>query len=218
MPIADRLILLATGLVALYAGVRLLNQYLKDKTPSHLYSAAAFFVLLAAGLLLIVFQWQILANTPVVLVSVLIPLGLALGLVSEFYPRAEKGFLGFAAVGLAVIAVTRLAGFPGLATPVLALVHGVCGVLIVLVPLLAIKTKRAPAAFAWVSVGGALIDLGGIAMTFLRMGSQLLFFSEAVVFAIFAPLLFLMTLSFAWGLVHTLADRQRPAAPLIPPA
>jgi hypothetical protein len=50
-------------------------------------------------------------------------------------------------------------------------------------------------------VGGVLISVGGIALAFLKTGSQLLFFSAEAVFAILAPLLLLMTLAFTWGFV-----------------
>ncbi len=46
-----------------------------------------------------------------------------------------------------------------------------------------------------------LIGLGCIALGFLSMGSQLLFFSQDFVLTILAPLLFLMTLAFTWGFV-----------------
>jgi hypothetical protein len=47
-----------------------------------------------------------------------------------------------------------------------------------------------------------MIGLGGIALAFLKTGGQLLFFSAEFVFTILAPLLLLMSLSFAWGFVR----------------
>jgi len=40
-----------------------------------------------------------------------------------------------------------------------------------------------------------------MALAFLKTGRQLLFFSEALVFTILAPLLLLMALAFTWGLM-----------------
>jgi hypothetical protein len=54
-----------------------------------------------------------------------------------------------------------------------------------------------------VTVGGALIGLGGIALAFLKAGGQLLFFSADFVFTILAPLL-LMTLAITWGFVKNI--------------
>jgi hypothetical protein len=56
-----------------------------------------------------------------------------------------------------------------------------------------------------VGIGGALIGLGGIALAFLSLGSQFLFFSQQFVLMILAPLLFLMSLAFAWGFMKDLA-------------
>ena len=50
-----------------------------------------------------------------------------------------------------------------------------------------------------VGIGGALIGLGGIALAFITMGSQLLFFSPQFVAMILTPLLFLMAGAFALG-------------------
>lgn len=51
--------------------------------------------------------------------------------------------------------------------------------------------------FAWVGAGGALIGIGGIALAFLKAGVPIL--PASFIFAILAPLLLLMTASFAWG-------------------
>ena len=46
-----------------------------------------------------------------------------------------------------------------------------------------------------------MIGLGGIALAFIAIGAQLLFFSPAFVMPILTPLLLLMTLAFTWGFV-----------------
>ena len=57
------------------------------------------------------------------------------------------------------------------------LFHGVAGLVIFLGPFFA---KGAPKGFFWVGIGGLLIGLGGIALAFISVGAQLLFFSPAV--------------------------------------
>ena len=52
---------------------------------------------------------------------------------------------------------------------------------------------------ATVGIGGLLIGLGGIALAFITMGAQLLFFSPAFVMMILTPLLLLMTIAFTIG-------------------
>ena len=77
-----------------------------------------------------------------------------------------------------------------------ALFHGVAGLVIFAGPFIA---KGAPKGFYWVGIGGVLIGLGGIALAFITMGAQLLFFSPAFVMMILTPLLLLMTIAFTIG-------------------
>lgn len=200
----DRIILLVVGLVVIYLLWRLITHYQKTKARQDIYYIISFAVLLVAGLLLIFFGFEALDSPYVVIVAVLIPTGLSLGLVAQFYPRYEIAYLVFVVIGLIGIAITRLTGSeePGtLATIVLIIVHLLAGLLIFFIPIIAVVKKRMPWGFIFVTVGGALIGLGGIALAFLKTGRQLLFFSAEFVFTILAPLLLLMTLSFTWGLV-----------------
>jgi hypothetical protein len=200
MTLLDRLFLLATGLVAIYLIYRFYSRYKTKKGSYDIYYMISFAVLLISGLLLIAFTYDALTCPFVVIVAVLIPAGLALGLVAEFYPKYEKGYLIFVILGLLVVAVTRLTDLgANLATISLIVVHSIAGLTILIVPILAARDGRAPKGFVFVTVGGALIGLGGIALAFLKTGSQFLFFTADFVFTILAPLLFLMSLAFAWG-------------------
>ncbi len=211
MNLFDRVTLLATGLVAIYLLFRFYEDYRRSagKATQNIYHMVAFAVLLVAGLLLIAFGYDALESPLVVVVAALIPLGISVGLVAEFVPRFEKHYLAFALVGVVAIAVTRLGGSPaGLATGVLVVFHSLAGLVILGVPLLVSSQGKAPGAFAWVSVGGLLIDAGGVALAFLKAGRQFLFFSADVVFAILAPLLLLMSLAFAWGFMKHMVARR----------
>jgi hypothetical protein len=208
MGIFDRLVLLLTGLVAIYLLWRFFSRYRQVKKTHDIYYIIAFAVLLVAGLLLIAFTYAALDNPLVVIVSVLIPAGISLGLVAEFLSRYEKGYLAFTIIGLLAIAITRFTGPAGLATAVLAIVHSIAGLLIFGLPLWAVNPGNAPAGFVWGTGGGTLIGLGGIALAFLKTGKQLLFFSGPFVMTILAPLLLLMALAFTWGFVkNILASR-----------
>ncbi len=202
MSLLDQIILLATGLVAIYLLWRFFTHYQSSKTMSDIWYLVSFAVLLVAGLLLIFLSYSVLANPLVVIVAVLIPAALSLGLVTALLPKYAKAYLVFAIIGLLAVAVTRLMVTPStLATIVLVIVHTVAGLLIFGLPIWAVMNKKAPAGFLGVTIGGVLIGVGGIALTFLKLGTQLLFFSQALVLTILAPLLLLMTLAFAWGFV-----------------
>jgi len=202
MGILDRIVLLATGLVAIYLIVRFIKHYRQaERHLPDVYYLIGTVVLLVAGLLLIFFGYNVLASPLVVIAATLIPAGLAMGLVAELHPRYEKGFMVFLAVGIIVLATTRFTGPPALATIVLIIVHSVAGLTIFILPIMAVSRGRVHGGFIGVTVGGALIGLGGIALAVLKSGSQLLFFSADFVFTILAPLLLLMTLAFTWGFV-----------------
>ena len=205
----DYVALLATGLVAIYILVRFYNHYREKRSLADVWYMVSFGVLLVAGLLLIAFTYDALENDLVVLVSYLIPAGLSLGLVTQFYSRFGMPYLIFVILGLALIGITRMAELDDLARIVLPIFHTVAGLIIFILPMLVVREGRAPSGFLFVSVGGALIGLGGIALAFLKAGNQFLFFSEEVVFAILAPLLLLMALAFTWGFMKEMKAEDK---------
>ena len=198
----DRIMLSITGLVTLYLTWRFYTRYSKEKKLYDIYYMMGFLVLLVSGLLLIWQGWDILKSPYVLTVATLIPLGISMGLMNQYFPQWKRAYSWFALVGLLAIAYTSITGhdLKRLAVPIF---HGVAGLIIFLGPFL-VKDK-APKGFWWVGIGGALIGIGGIALAFLTSGTQLLFFSEEVVLMILAPLLLLMTLAFAGGFVKQLA-------------
>ena len=204
MTLFDRLVLLATGLVAIYLLFRFYEDQRRAKATHNIYYMVSFAVLLVAGLLLIAFGYDALASPLVVIAGALIPLGISMGLVSEFYPQYEKGYGLFALIGFLAIAVTRFVGSEGLATVVLIIFHSIAGLIILVTPYIVSQQGKVLKAFIWVSVGGLLIDAGGVALAFYKNGKQFLFFSEEVIFAVLAPLLLLMALAFTWGFVKKL--------------
>jgi hypothetical protein len=195
MSLIDRIILLVTGLTAIYVLLHFYKRYQKAKALYDIYYMLGFGVLLVSGLLLIFRGWDILASPYVLTVATLIPLGISLGLMNQYLPGYKKYYAWFALAGLVAIAVTSITGMDlkRIAVPVF---HGVAGLIIFLLPFF---IKNAKPGFWLVGIGGALIGLGGIALAFLTSGSQLLFFSQDFVLLILAPLLLSMTLAFTFG-------------------
>jgi len=195
----DNLFLLLTGLIAAYLLWRFYTRWSKEKKLYNLYYAMGFLVLLVSGLLLIFLGLGILSSPYVLTVASLIPLGISMGIVEEYFPRFKKAFKWFALVGFLAIAISAIFGI-GIAKKIsVPVFHGVAGLVIFLGPFLA---KKAPKGFWWVGIGGVLIGLGGIALAFISMGAQLLFFSPSFVMLILPPLLLLMTLAFTYGFVR----------------
>lgn len=200
MTTLDRIILLATGLVAVYLIWRFYTRYSKQKGLHDVYYMLGFAVLFVSGVLLIFAGWDLLKSPYVLTVATLIPLGISLGIMNQYYKEYKKIYAWFALVGLLAIAITSIGGM-ALKSIAVPLFHGVAGLIIFLGPIFASTKGKAAKKFWWVGVGGVLIGAGGIALAFLVAGKQFLFFSGPFVFAILAPLLLLMTLAFTWGFV-----------------
>jgi hypothetical protein len=194
----DKLFLLLTGLIAAYLCWYFWQRYnhAPRKALHNLYYLMGFAVLLISGLLLIFLGLGILSSPYVLTVASLIPLGISMGLAEEYFPAWKKAFKWFAVIGFLAIAVTSISGMEVPKKVAVPLFHGVAGLVIFLGPFIA---KGAPKGFYWVGIGGLLIGLGGIALAFISIGRQLLFFSPAFVALILTPLLFLMTGAFALG-------------------
>jgi len=200
MTIFDRIILLLTGLTALYLIYCFYVRYSKEKTLYDVYYMLGFGVLLVSGLLLIFLGWDILASPYVLTVATLIPLGISMGLMNQFRPKYKKAYSWFALVGFLTIAVTSIGGMElkSVAVPVF---HGVAGLIIFGLPLYkCIVEKNAPKGFGMVGIGGALIGIGGMALAFMIAGKPLFgIFTQDFILMILAPLLFLMALAFTFG-------------------
>lgn len=195
MSVLDRILLLVTGLLATYQIAFGIDGSLSLPVIAYI---IAFGVLLVAGLLLIILGFDGLDSPVVVIVSTLIPLSLSTGLAWEYLPSFRTIYLVFALSGLVAIIVTRSFPMPGrLSTIVLALIHGVAGMTIFLIPILFAFTGKAEPGFAFVGLGGALIGVGGLLLAFLKSGKPIL--SQKFILTVLPGLLLLMTLCFVIG-------------------
>lgn len=192
----DNLFLLLTGLLAAYLCWYFWKRYNLHKALHNVYYLMGFAVLLVSGLLLIFLGLDILASPWVLTVASLIPLGISIGLVEEYFPSYKRAFKWFATIGIILIAVSSIGGMDTLKKIVVPVFHGIAGLVIFIGPFIA---KKAPQGFFWVGIGGLLIGLGGIALAFISAGAQLLFFSPEFVMTILTPLLFLMAGAFTIG-------------------
>ena len=194
MTVLDRILLLVTGLLAAYqvvVGVDNLD------TLAMVSYTISFGVLLVACLLLIILGWEILDSSLVVIVSTIIPLSLSLGLVSEYVPDFTTAYLVFVVVGFLAVVLTRYSTPGKVAVIVLAVVHGIAGMIIFLLPIvLSIRGETNPG-FALVGVGGALIGIGGLLLSFLKTGKPIL--SKETLLSVLPWLLLLMTTCFVVG-------------------
>jgi len=193
--ITDRILLLLTCLLAAYQIAMGIDGY--STLPVIAYSTA-FGVLLVAGLLLLILGFEVLDSPIVVIVSTIIPLGLAIGLIWQYLPNYRVMYLFFAIIGFFAIVITRALPirnkFPLF---ILVIVHGVAGLTIFSLPIILVFSGLARSGFLLISVGGALISLGGLLLALLKAGKPLL--SREIIFRVLPSLLLLMTAAFVAG-------------------
>ncbi|MGB2964655.1 MAG: hypothetical protein WBB69_11790 [Anaerolineales bacterium] len=193
--ILDRILLLAAGLLAAYQIAAGMN----NMEPQTIwFYTIGFGTLLIAGLMLIILGFEGLESQTVVIVSTLIPLCLSLGLISEHLSMFVLPYLIFCLVGFTAIVITRYSTSGKIATIILAVVHGIAGLIIFLLPIILSVQGAFPVGYSLVGVGGALIGLGGLLLAFLKTGKPIL--SEETIFRILPMLLLLMTAAFVCGL------------------
>ena len=191
----DRVLLLLTGLLAAYQVAVGMDGL--SALPIIAYTIA-FGVLLVAGLLLIILGFEVLDSPIVVIVSTIIPLSLATGLVWQHLASIRTSYLVFALVGFLAVTLTRSIPTPGkIPTFVLAIIHGIAGMTIFLLPIILSVQGKTPPLFSLVGVGGALIGVGGLLLSFLKAGKPIL--SRETILKVLPGLLFLMTICFVIG-------------------
>ncbi len=195
MTVLDRLLFLATGVLSAWqiaVGIDHLSTL-----PIVAYTVG-FGVLLVAGLLLIILGFDVLDSPVVAILSTIIPLSLSVGLVWEHLAAGRTLYLVFAILGFLAIVITRSIPMNiKLPVLVLAVVHGIAGMIIFLLPLFLAFTGRAAPGFALVGLGGALIGLGGLLLFFLKAGKPIL--SRKTILKILPGLLLLTTAAFVLG-------------------
>jgi hypothetical protein len=191
----DRILLLITCLLAAYEVAVGINGM--ENIPTIAYTIA-FGVLLVASLLIIILGYDVLDSPVVVVFSTMIPLSLSLGLVWEYVDEWRIPYLAFAILGFLAIIVTRAMPFPGkLPTIILALIHGVAGMIVFLLPCILAARGITNPGFALVGLGGALIGLGGLLLSFLKTGKPIV--SREIILRILPEILLLMTIAFVTG-------------------
>jgi hypothetical protein len=195
MSVLDRILLLITGLLAAYEIVVGIDKL--STTPIVAYTIA-FGVLLVAGLLLLILGFEALDAPIVVIVSTIIPLSLSLGLVWEHLASFRIFYLIFTIIGFLAVVLTRSIPMENkLPTIVIALVHGIAGMTIFLLPIIISIQGQTKPAFALIGIGGALIGIGGLLLSFLKAGKPIL--SRETIFKVLPGLLLLMAACFVAG-------------------
>lgn len=191
----DRLLLLIMGVLAGYQVAVGINGL--GTVPITAYTIG-FGALLVAGLLMIILGFEVLDSPIVVIVSTVIPLSIALGLVWEHLASYRTPYLLFTIIGFLAVILTRLIPIKNkVPTIIIAVVHGIAGMTIFLLPSILAANGTMNPLFALVGLGGAMIGLGGLLLSFLKAGKPIV--PRQTILKILPGLLMLMTACFVAG-------------------
>ena len=191
----DRILLLFTVLLASYQVSAGIDGF--DTLPIIAYTIA-FGVILVAALLIFILGMEVLDSPIVVIVSTIIPLSLAVGLVWQHLASWRTSYLVFAIIGFLAVTLTRSIPTPGkIPTIVLAITHGIAGMTIFLLPIIIAVQGQIKPLYSLVGIGGALIGVGGLLLSFLKTGKPIL--PRETIMKLFPILLLLTTALFVAG-------------------
>lgn len=191
----DRTLLLLTGLLAGYQIAIGIDQM--DSVSIVAYTIA-FGVILVAGLLLIILGFEVLDSPVVVIISTIIPLTLSLGLVWQHLASLRTVYLIFTIISFLAVILTRSIVMQNkLPVITIAITHGIAGMTIFLLPIVLSFQGQMKPLFSLVGVGGALIGLGGLLLSFLKTGKPIV--SRDTIMRLFPILLLLTTALFVAG-------------------
>ncbi|NIM93254.1 MAG: hypothetical protein GTO18_06040 [Anaerolineales bacterium] len=195
MSVLDRILLLATCLLAAYQIAVGIDEM---DTLAVISYTVAFGVLLVACLLLIIYGFEVLESPIVVIVATFIPLSISLGLISQHTPGYETTYLTLSTLGLFGILISRYLAPGNAATIILAFVHGVAGIIIVLLPISLVFRGTFNSGFILVSLGGIIAGVGGLLLYSLRIGRPII--AAERIYSLVPSMLLLMTVSFVAGM------------------
>jgi len=191
----NRILLLLTVLLASYQVSVGIEGF--DALPIIAYTIA-FGVILVATLLIFILGMEVLDSPIVVIVSTIIPLSLAVGLVWQHLASMRTSYLIFAIIGFLAVTLTRSIQMQNkLPVIVLAITHGIAGLTIFLLPITLAAQAQVKPLFILVGIGGGLIGIGGLLLSFLKIGKPLL--AKDTILKLFPALLLLTTALFVAG-------------------
>ncbi|MHA1718221.1 MAG: hypothetical protein ACTSWX_11105 [Promethearchaeota archaeon] len=208
VPMYAVILLLITGVAALLFSVFMLLDFLKNKKMNHILWAIAFFVLFAAGVILVIGRnYELLLSWPVSVLGVFIPGGIAAGLFYSSVFDEEKSkkygmaYLIFVGVGAVLILLTKtITAWAGLAKWAVMLVHIPSGLIMMILPFLVYKKNTTEWTPLLASIGGAVMSLAGILLAMVISGVDAL---AGFVFGALPVLLLIVAVCLAFGFVLT---------------
>lgn len=192
-----------TAFASLVLAAALLWRYRRRKHIHGLLWAIAALVFFVAAALLALGGLGVLDEPYVPVAAAFIPAFFADGVLFAAFKKRTYGtyYLAYVVAMIVVLALSKALNLAAIASFVLIAIHAPSGLIIFLLPLIMVFTKRASMSGSLVGIGGLLIGIGGMALATLETRIPLL--SAAFLLEIIAPLLFLVALLFTVGILAT---------------
>jgi len=193
--IFDRILFLITAHVA---GFNIVTGMEHHSVVSIGFYTVSFGVLILASIMLLLFGFELLTNRFVPVVTTLIPMTLSMGLVQEHLPQMTLSYSALISVIYVISVWVRFNATEKTAAMVLALVHGISGLLVFVLPIVLYANYGLPAKLLLISIGGLIIGIEGIFLTLQKIGY--LRIELNTIFAWFPSMLLAATSAFVSGL------------------
>lgn len=193
--VLDRILFLITAHVA---GFKIVTGMEHHSVMSTGFYTVSFGVLVLASIMLLLFGFDLLTNRFVPVVTTLIPTTLSIGLVHDYLPQMTLSYSVLIGIIYIVSVWVRFTAPEKTAALVLALVHGISGLLVFVLPIVLYANYGLPTKLLLVSIGGLIIGIEGIFLTLQKMGY--LKIELKTIFAWFPLMLLAATSAFVSGL------------------
>ena len=193
--IINRIVFLITGIIA---GSKIISGMDTYSDLTTFYFTVAFGVLLLACLLLLLMGFEIMENNFVAIVAALIPISLSLGMINNRLSEYHLIYAIIIGIAFLIAIYLRFYGAEKIASLSFGFIHGVSGIVIVLIPIVFLLNGSVEAQYGFVSLGGIFIGIGGMLMAFIKAGKPIL--SKEKVLSLFPVILFFATTAFVVGL------------------
>ncbi len=193
--VLDRILFLLTSIVAGAEIVSGIDQHSIGAITSY---TIAFGVLVLAGVMLLLFGFELLENPFVPIVSTLIPLMLSLGLVQDHIPGMVTAYFTLLALLYLISIWGKFRAGAKHAAMILATVHGISGLLLVVLPMVLSYGYGLSYQILFISLGGLALSLEGVLLAVQKTGFIAIDLNR--VLALFPGLLLISTVAFVAGL------------------
>lgn len=157
-----------------------------------------FGTLVISSIIILLLGFETFDKPLLIIVSALIPLSIANGLVSQKTTEITSWYLLFSITGFLIIIITRFIKNTFLANLALSFIHAISGFIILVLPIYLVFSHSLPKNLLFFSAGGFIMGLGGLVIFWVQKEGNISQVNRKYTFL--PGLLLLSTILFSIGL------------------